>query len=326
MLLVNNVPFSIEIFEWVENYRGLAQREIDDDRVVVFKELLPKEYLQGKDEESVHYSKLKLVDFFVVYRKVMDLSIGVLDEVSLSLEVSVDDIREELDKMFHVLMIWIHHDEHGDHLGSMEPEYVNEKTQGPNQNFVFVMYHIVNEIESRFVKLQDILSGGELLSELGEVEYNIPKLEEMQKFIHDKIILTFDLNDFVMETCDAIKDETMTDNHKILAIHAFDKKFDKDIPKFEAWRRLYPNYFDKLDVNYETFWEAKQFDCIRYFLNDYLRWDISNEFNIVKVPFFKNIYLKDCKLVANAAIFVCMKEFEKREKKFYKEDDELVDP
>lgn len=351
MLFVNDTPFSIEIFEWAASGRSLATTPIEDDKVVVFKKVL-KEVLAGDDNngsndddddddendnkededdeddgmyldfgtEEVVYklSDLSLLDFFNFYKKVMELAMGIHKTQKIRMDVNVSDIKRELDNMFHMLMIWIHHENH-ENMGSMEPQFIHEKNKAPSQRFVFTMYYIVKEIEDNFKILQDSMQDQMNVENIKEMDYMIPEVQSREATLHDNIIISFDLNDFVMETCDYIKDTVVTDNHTILAIDSFDQNFAKPVSKSEVWRRLYPSYFDKAEKTFKAFWKAHKNESIIYFLIDYLRWDITK--GLTKLPFYK-IYVKDNQRLDNLAIIVDMREFKRREKEFYKEEDE----
>lgn len=177
----------------------------------------------GNQKTYRKYSDLSLFMFMEFMNILLEVATGISKEFKISLEYSVDDIEKEVDVIEHVIMTWIHFEGWTeDQFGPIDRQFVDEKSSWPNQTFAFYMYYYVKEIRARIEKLKKID-----LTQLEEMQYNIPTVEKTKKFLKDMIIIKFDLNDFIIETMDMIKDSTMTDNHAMIAIHMYDKLFTK---------------------------------------------------------------------------------------------------
>lgn len=329
MILVKGIPFNIDIYNWVDDGRSKAVRfskkAIKDD-CIVFKYLLDHVYEKEKKDDQEQemlldfgnqktyrkYSDLSLFMFMEFMNILLEVATGISKEFKISLEYSVDDIEKEVDVIEHVIMTWIHFEGWTeDQFGPIDRQFVDEKSSWPNQTFAFYMYYYVKEIRARIEKLKKID-----LTQLEEMQYNIPTVEKTKKFLKDMIIIKFDLNDFIIETMDMIKDSTMTDNHAMIAIHMYDKLFTKKIPKCESWRRMYARYFDKDSDNFESFWKAHMNHCIVYLLRDYINWTLEVEY----IEFYNIYTTKDYKYHLNdLSILVSIEEFEKRKKTFFKD-------
>jgi hypothetical protein len=305
LILVDDVVFSEECFNWFNKNELLARSAGDNDLPIdVFRFLLPKEYISGVYRKG-SYQELTADEFFALLHEIFMLLSDIHKTKSLPVSVTVQDIRNELSKTEKMILFWGLSQAHEPStLGKISDVYTTSEGF-LNNRFCLDAYHIAFANKWCLDKLEGVLNGRHV-KDMKQYEQNSTGFhvirnetvnefggndDAMCRFIKDLVRLGYggDFDEFIINVKDRIAAYALGPYHykialargyELLGITDFE-----DINPSEAWRRLFTSYFDGEEDNYDVFFNTYKYHCISFLLLDYL--SIEKSGGIDYIPVYK---------------------------------------
>lgn len=295
-VVVNDVAFSMEVWDWYHNRMDKVTPE-NHIEIKVFRPWLKEQHRTGQDMIRT-YGQLNGWDFFEFFKEIFMLYTDI-QETPLSREVTFQQQEKELMALENRLLYWALTEQHEkeDFGPDMRQEYLDSNRMAFNKKFHLEVCYMMKAIREGFNGLKKKLNDVEMedIDEINEftAEADFDN-EEVDTFIKKVIRQAYggDFDEFIIAVMERIKFLTMKDNHEKLAkLKAFEifgrEDFEQKIPESETWRMLFNNYFDEVEDIYNLFYTKFIGHCVMYMYLDYLSWDDSQKSGIDYIPIYK---------------------------------------
>lgn len=247
---------------------------------------------EESDSESnlpvlIPYESLTLELLWLLLEELFMMATGI-SKNPVDPSVSKKELKKEIDTVKYHILYFIFHEQHDlDKIGSIDDRLINRKNLTPSFMFTFIFYYKLKFIESKLTVMNTFMNNKEVKN-MRKIKINQQEYTKKENFIRDEIILHNSLVDFTIDTMCAVMDDTMKEEHKIIAIVMVDKKFHVKIPETEVWQRLYGSYFDKCRDYFKEFFNVFRNFCIEYMVKSYLH----TNFSLELIPFY-HVYTGD---------------------------------
>lgn len=289
MILIDNAPYSIEIWCWYNQNKHLASIPADKPIIsTVFKHLFPPSWNYKVPRD---FNKLNLGEFWNLLWDIFMLASG-LSKKKIDKEVTLSQLRDELVAIKSIAIRWalrknIPESEYGDydHLDIDKEKGVLKQ---PYRYRVYYMLQII------FTSYDDLSKNVEC--ELSEMPTSV--IEKLSNTTNPSVFYSNlirekskgDLDEFIIYTMQYIQFNAITPFHEKMAlleryIKTDNSDFEARLSPSDTWRFLFPSFFDGFEDVYDKFFNEFSNECVLYFLSDYL----SNDYGIRHAKFY-NLY------------------------------------
>jgi hypothetical protein len=325
MLVVDDVVFSMEVWDWYHNRKDNLSLE-NDTNIKVFRPWMKEKYNSGSDYIQT-YGELSGWDFYELLHNIFmlftDIHLTPMDG-----QYTTADMFIELKSIENQIIYWALTEGHNaDDFGKeMRNELLNSNTMSFNRKF---------HVESCY-KMKCIWQGHKELVEILDnvVVSSLPGIDifTMENIIDDTEIDEFmkmvikescghDFDEFIISVMERMKFNKIKQYHEKLAmVKGYEifgiEDFETKLSYSETWRRLFPAYFDEVEDVFSLFYENFLGPCILHIYNDYLSWDHNN---VKYIPIYK-LYGDPAlnRVSTNIRYFIKPADIKKRILKLYK--------
>lgn len=322
MIVVNDIPFSTDVWEWYNIKRKKFNLETTKEhKIYIFKPIIRKilkgsdkmyndekdndadsEYDFSEDDNGDEvivdkYFELSPAHFWYFLNELMMVFSDISTTFKLDPKYTLNQVKQELLCVEDVLVYWAITKNHEESVfEGMDVLYVSSEN-GMNMRYQVKSCFIMGIINDGFKLLEKTMIQLEK-KEMMLMDYKTDTYEDIndiQKYIIQVIKNGYagDLDEFILECILNIQTRTMTIQHENLALikgyELFQNtEFNKKVPPQEIWRRLFPNYFDGIEDVFQLFFKNMKGECVMFLFNDYLQ----ENFGIKRIPIY-NCYTND---------------------------------
>lgn len=240
--------------EWLEENENIP--EISGEPVVQLRSLF-----DNSKTTVLVYRDLTLVQFWEFLLRLLEVTTG-LRSCTFS---NYAELMKELKEIKSVLLHWMFTENHLLSIKGFDYTMMNPEKMSTNNLFRTKACYIWKIIESNpFLDLK--IKKSEIKRS------SASDIDILFQYIRDSCM--GDTDELVVYCMDFIKSKWITDHHIALATvsrRAYDPRMIVDIDKNEAWRQLFPTFFDEPGKSLKTFYNAFMNYCILFFIEDYLQ-------------------------------------------------------
>ena len=306
MFIVDEVPFNKEAWEWFSSRQQVAKSMSVGETVIsnFIKPYMPENISTGPFKKT-DYQQLDAGEMWFIFNKLYMLMNDILKEEDgppLPISVSLETLKNELKLVENMMIYWsIVTNVTEERLGALDRDFWSSNRDSTNMRFCIYVYCMMNTMWASYERLKKITSGIDIDSiEIGngyydcnEFKYDETKNDEFMRYVIRECCAG-DFDDFIISVKDMIANSVIGEYHIMLAkIKGYEllgmDKFD-DMPKSEAWRRLYTTYFDREEDNFSLFYQTYTKQCYEFMLLSFL--SIDNCGGVKYIPVYK-IYSND---------------------------------
>lgn len=306
MILIDDVPFSKEAWEWFTQRRVAVNKFVNGSNVIAqfIRPYLHEGIRNGPGRKS-EYQELTAGELWEVFYTVYMLMADILksDKPPLPTNVTTEQLKHEL-KVIEDMMVAL---SIGDgftqeQLSGLNKDFISADRDSTTMSFCINVFCMQNVIWLKFQKLTELLYGREVpeLNRInksggGYADDTPPEfygrdadLCEFMRFVVRKCCAG-DFDDFIISVKNAIAEEAITPYHMELAkVYGYEMMGMADfcdMEKKEAWRRLFTSYFDEVETNYDLFYREYPRQCYWFLLMSYL--SIESGGGISYIPIYR---------------------------------------
>lgn len=293
MIVVDDVAFSLDCWNWYNQRTAHAKEAFEGEFPIdAFRFLLPKEHQKGRLVIEI-YQQLNAGQFWELVNEVFMLMSDIHKEKRLPITTGVGDLNTELLKVEKMVVYWVLREDHDpSNFGKLNKDFITPDNT-LNNRFALDAYLICQcntwnvdrlsttlggRVTKNFPRQETNASGMILFNATTTNEFssNDDKFDEFIKNIV-RISVGGDMDEFIINVKMQIAQNAIGPFHQELA-HArgFTLMGVTDftsIPSHESWRRLFTNYFDGEEDNFDTFFATYTYDCLRFLFRDFLAVD-----------------------------------------------------
>jgi hypothetical protein len=275
-----------ETYEWCQNTPATDASEKTE--AVTFRFLVSRKY----------YDDLPLVDFWAFLGELLAVFSELRDFNALTAAPDYETITRELEGIRGVLARWVHTEGHGEAIKGFDYMLMNAETMGVNHLFRTKAYYTWRVIETKWWGMfLPFVRTTEFLEELrgGLFPRSSPEdRDELRQMIRSTCY--GDSDETVIFCMEFIKNRIITEDHVRLATvtrlamdpRAVSQLVDGRVGTEEAWRILFPTFFDDTGNSFDTFYAAFENHVTLYFIEDYLKLPI---YQIQQPPLIPDVVL-----------------------------------
>lgn len=289
MILIEGAPYSIELWCWFNENKHLARISPETPLIATaFEGLFPSDWGYATPRD---YNKLKLGEFWKLVWEIFMMASGI-GKGRVRRDVSFSVLRGELTNIKCVALRWSFRGDIKEvEVGDFDHIYFDKENQRVKQTFRYQVYYVFRHI---FEVLDELESS--VPAEISEIQLDkktsLQNTSEPSSFFCELIREKSkgDLDEFIIYTIQHIQFKAITQNHEKLALlfrylKTDNAKFDERLTPGEAWRFIFPTFFDDFEDVYDKFYNEFTNDCVMYFLSDY----VSEDYGIKHIRFY-NLY------------------------------------
>lgn len=275
------------------------------------------------------FNEFTAYDFMTMMEAFMDLASGIsknpehwLDPITEPPSVILEFIQNNLKN---ALLYWCLTRGHEERMFRELDVDLYDSAQGAtNRCYHYKCYYMYKEINERFRSLEKdfrkiVFNNNEPYSRWTELTGLGCTIDEIKTYIRK--VYTGDLDGFILDTIAMIQDKAVTSNHEKLAqllrlqkLNVIDFK-SSSLGPYEAWRYLYPTYFDSVEDRFDDFFKAFPTQCIMFFLDNYLH----TSFDIASYTMYNLVVRRDSLKSDKIVSLLSMKQIQRRAYKWYNE-------
>lgn len=282
MLIVDDVVFSLEVWEWYHDRKNDIIFE-NNTQIKVFRPWM-KEIFNTGDEYIDVYGELSGYDFYEFLHEIFMLFTDI-QTTPMDKKYSTNDIYNELVAIEALVVYWALTEGHKkeDFGIDMVDDLLNSDTMAFSRKFHVESCYKMKAIWEGYNNLVTILKGRQVSSmpdiDIFKLQDNIED-DDLDAFM--KVVIREscggDFDEFIISVMERMKFITMKEYHeKLSLIKGYElfglEDFETKLPYTEIWRRLFPYYFDKIEDVYKLFYEKYIGWCILMIYNSYLSLD-----------------------------------------------------
>jgi len=253
-----------DTIDWLSSNQKPNRIDLEPIEIKSLQNLLPK------------YTKYNDVPLQEFWNFLMDLMMIFTDLNELV--ISDNSIHDELKGIKAILLWWIYTEGHLITIKGLDYTFLNVERQSVNHLFRTKACHVWSIIEARIPSIPVFMD-----DRLAINKSKPEDLEELMGMIRDSCM--GDLDEMVVYCMDYIKKKMITAHHVKLANITrlvYDPNSTVDETPTEAWRVLFPRFFDDSGKSFQTFTSTYLNFSILFFMEDYLQINMSH---ISIIPF-----------------------------------------
>jgi hypothetical protein len=285
MLIVDGVPIDVHFWNYFHSKYPLLEKK-PEPMGKAFKYLLENYYETYEDIPIDLFWKF-LDDLCMVCSNIAER------DLAFDPNTTKDEMLEEVGKIERAMVQWVLVEEFPEDEMWKRLDYTLRSGERRATSLLFHAgvynrFHIIKEAIEKYSddpQCMDHL----LYYDAGNMNYE-DKIEHFKDLIGEAYMGEYD--EFIIGTIEYIQNHTMTKYHVAMAnivacSHGI--QYNKTMKNDEAWRMLYPTYFDKVENDIKLFFERFTSECIFYFMTDFLK---DNALQISETPGY-NMFRRD---------------------------------
>jgi hypothetical protein len=295
MIIVDDVVFNTEARLWFYE-RSLHAVDIlngSHDIPTFFRTYLPENAREGQHMKDT-YEELTAGEMWCLFDNLFMLMSDILkDKPPLPKSISIERLKHGISVVEKVMVFWslamgVNTPSHS--LAGLRKDFISADGDSTNMRFCIYVFCMMKAIWERVGVLERILCGRDVtkfqqrrqkhktntmvVTKYDNNEYGDGG--DRDKFMREIIIhcCSGDLDDFIISVKENIANKSIGFYHielaKIKGYELLGMREFGDMPKTEAWRRLFTSYFDREETNFDMFYQTYMYECINFMLLSFL--------------------------------------------------------